>query len=153
MEALSARFALSSCRIALNSPSHRAVSKPLTVEAKQLTSREQRIRRHQRIRQKVSGTDERPRLAVFRSNNHIYAQVINDVTGHTVTSMSTVDPELKERLESTKNTEAALEVGKILAEKCKEQGVNDVVFDRGGFVYIGRVKAVADGAREGGLNF
>jgi large subunit ribosomal protein L18 len=110
-------------------------------------------RRHQRIRKKVSGTSERPRLAVFRSNFHIYAQVIDDVSQNTIVSASTVDKELKGKLQSTATCEAATEVGKLVAKRALEKGIQQVVFDRGGNIYHGRIKALADGARESGLNF
>ncbi|NEO27477.1 MAG: 50S ribosomal protein L18 [Kamptonema sp. SIO4C4] len=114
---------------------------------KQLTQR-----RHRRIRKKVTGNTERPRLSVFRSNNHIYAQLIDDVKQHTLTSASTVDPELKGKV-SGGNCEASSQVGKLLAERSLKQGINQVVFDRGGNIYHGRVKALADAAREAGLDF
>ncbi len=113
--------------------------------------REARVRRHRRVRKKVSGTTERPRLAVFRSSAHIYAQVIDDAAGTTVASASTLDKELKGKTAATR--EGAAEVGKILAERAKQAGISKVVFDRGGFLFHGRVKALADGAREGGLEF
>jgi large subunit ribosomal protein L18 len=113
------------------------------------TPRELRIRRHQRIRKKVSGTPERPRLAVFRSNAHMYAQVIDDVAGRTLVAASTVE---KEAATGTK-TEQAIAIGKLIAERAQQAGVTKVVFDRGGFEYHGRIKALADAAREAGLNF
>ncbi len=118
-----------------------------------LTRRELVQRRHGRIRQKVSGTGERPRLAVFRSNQHIYAQVIDDVTQHTVAAASTLDPELKKQLASGATCEASAAVGKLVAQRAKEKGIEQVVFDRGGSLYHGRVKALAEAAREAGLNF
>lgn len=114
--------------------------------------REAKIRRHIRLRKKVKGTGERPRLAVFRSLEHIYAQVIDDVQGHTLVSASTVDPEVRKQITGTKTDEAKL-VGKIVAERAKNAGVTRVVFDRGGTQYTGRVKALADAAREAGLDF
>lgn len=120
----------------------------MTVNRKDLIKR-----RHQRIRKKVSGTPERPRLAVFRSNLHIYAQVIDDVAQHTLVSASTVDKELKGKLSSTSNAEASSEVGKLVAQRALSKGINQVVFDRGGNLYHGRVKALAEAARENGLNF
>ncbi len=120
----------------------------MTINRKNLVQR-----RHQRIRKKVSGTSERPRLAVFRSNFHIYAQLIDDVAQHTIVSASTVDKELREQLQSTATCEAASQVGKLVAKRALEKGIQQVVFDRGGNLYHGRIKALADGAREGGLNF
>lgn len=112
-----------------------------------------RRRRHVRVRRKVHGTPERPRLNVFRSLNEIYAQVIDDENGHTLASASTVDAKLREELEGMEKSKQAYAVGKALAERAKSKGVDEVVFDRGGYVYIGRVKALAEGAREGGLKF
>ncbi len=110
-----------------------------------------RARRHDRIRRKVSGTLERPRLAVFRSNRHIVAQVIDDVAGHTLASASTVEPSL--RSDATGNIAAAAAVGRLVAARAKEKGVEKVVFDRGGSRYHGRIAALADAAREAGLEF
>ena len=115
-----------------------------------LTVREARLRRHRRVRGKVSGTAERPRLAVFRSNKGISAQLIDDASGKTLAGASWVG--LKKSFKGTK-TEQAAEVGKLLAAAAKKAGVEAVVFDRGGYLYHGRVKALADGAREGGLKF
>lgn len=112
-----------------------------------------RLRRKARIRKKVSGTTERPRLNVYRSNKHIYAQLINDGDGRTVVSASTVDKGLAGALAKAKKTEAAKLVGERIAKLAIEKGVDKVVFDRGGYLYHGRVKAVADGAREAGLKF
>jgi large subunit ribosomal protein L18 len=112
-----------------------------------------RARRHIRVRRKVLGTPERPRLAIFRSLAEIYAQVIDDQAGHTMISASSVDHELRPMVAGLKKTEQARLVGKTLAERAKAKGIDKVVFDRGGFRYIGRVKAFADGAREGGLDF
>jgi large subunit ribosomal protein L18 len=112
---------------------------------------ELRQRRHRRVRKHVSGTAERPRLAVFRSNKHISAQVIDDLAGRTLAAASTVEPSLKAG--GTGNRDAATKVGKLLAERAKAAGVTKVVFDRGGFSYHGRVAAVADAAREAGLEF
>lgn len=109
---------------------------------------EARLRRHRRVRGRISGTAMRPRLDVFRSSKHIYAQVIDDVAGVTLCSASTVEKGFEG---SGGNVEAANKVGKMIAEKALEKGINEVVFDRGGFVYHGRVKALAEGAREGGL--
>lgn len=110
-------------------------------------------RRHQRLRQKVNGTPERPRLAVFRSNQHIYAQVIDDVAQHTLAAASTLEAELKAKLSSGATCEASTAVGKLLAERAREKGITQVVFDRGGNLYHGRVKALAEAAREAGLDF
>lgn len=116
-----------------------------------LSKRRGRIRRHRRIRKKVLGTAGRPRLAVYRSNKHIHAQIIDDVSGRTLVSASTVEVALK--AENNGNAEAAARVGKALAERAKAAGISVVVFDRGGFLYHGRVAALADAAREGGLEF
>lgn len=115
--------------------------------------KEARKRRHLRIRRKVFGTPQRPRLAVFRSLHHIYAQVIDDLAGHTLVSASTVEPEVRKALKSTGNIEAAKYVGKLIGERAREKGITRVVFDRGGNLYHGRVKALAEGAREAGLEF
>lgn len=112
-------------------------------------ARELRLRRHNRVRRKVAGTASRPRLSVFRSSAHIYAQIIDDVAGHTVVSESTKSAE---GLTGTK-TEQAKAIGTLIAAKAKQAGITSVVFDRGGFKYHGRVQALADGAREGGLEF
>lgn len=110
-----------------------------------------RKKRHGRVRAKLSGTAVRPRLNVFRSNQHIYAQVIDDVNQVTLASASTLDKELS--LESTNNVDAAVKVGTLVAKRAAEKGVKDVVFDRGGYLYHGRIKALADAAREAGLEF
>jgi large subunit ribosomal protein L18 len=112
-----------------------------------------RVRRHTRVRKNLAGTAARPRLNVFRSLSSIYAQVIDDETGRTLISASSVDRELREKLKGMKKSEQAKLIGQTLAERAKSQGINAVVFDRGGYRYIGRVKAFADGAREGGLQF
>jgi large subunit ribosomal protein L18 len=109
--------------------------------------------RQKRIRKEVRGTDSRPRLCVFRSLKHIYAQIISDESGKTVVSVSTLSKELRQGLKKTKGTEAAKRIGLKIAEACKEKNITAVVFDRNGFLYHGRVKAVAEGAREGGLTF
>ncbi len=114
---------------------------------------EARLRRHRRVRKRVFGTPDRPRLNVFRSLNHIYAQVIDDVSGHTVVSASTLDPEIREALVGKTKTEKAKEVGRLVAKRALEQGIKQVVFDRGGYKFHGRVKALADAAREAGLDF
>lgn len=116
--------------------------------------KEARIRRHIRLRKKVQGTAERPRLSVFRSLHHIYAQVIDDVAGRTLISASTLDPDVKATLTgATGNRESAKTVGKIVAERAKAKGITKVVFDRGGQIYHGRVAALAEAARENGLEF
>jgi large subunit ribosomal protein L18 len=112
-----------------------------------------RARRHHRVRKKVAGSADRPRLAVFRSNKHISAQVIDDRTGRTVAAASTVEKDLRSAGSSTGNKAAATAVGRLVAERAKAAGVNQVVFDRGGFQYHGRVAAVAEAAREAGLEF
>ena len=113
-----------------------------------------RQRRHKRVRAKVSGTAQRPRLNVFRSSAHIYAQVIDDTRGHTLVAASDLDESVKTRAgDGAAKTARAKAVGEVVAERAKEAGIEAVVFDRGGFLYHGRVKAVADGAREGGLEF
>lgn len=112
-----------------------------------------RIRRHRRVRKKVVGTPERPRLNVFRSLNHIYAQVIDDSRGHTLAAASSIDPELRDQLKGLTKTQQAAQVGRLLAERALRVGVRQVVFDRGGYKYHGRVKALAEASREGGLEF
>ena len=112
-----------------------------------------RKRRHERVRKKVSGTAERPRLNVYRSLDNIYAQVIDDSTGNTLVSASTVDKELRSQLAELKKADQAKAVGKAIAERAQAKGIKEVVFDRGGYPYHGRVKALADGSREGGLVF
>ncbi len=112
-----------------------------------------RERRHTRIRGTMSGTPERPRLNVYRSLDNIYAQVIDDAAGHTLASSSTIDKEVAKQVEGKSKMEAAKIVGKVLAERAKSAGVSTVVFDRGGYKYHGRVAALAEGAREGGLEF
>jgi large subunit ribosomal protein L18 len=112
-----------------------------------------RLRRHRRVRAHIAGTAERPRLNVYRSHLHIYAQVIDDLKGHTLVSASTIDPEVKQQVAGKKKAEAARIVGKAVAVRAKEAGITTVVFDRGGWMYQGRVKALAEGAREGGLEF
>jgi large subunit ribosomal protein L18 len=117
------------------------------------TRSEARIRRHARVRKSVQGTLQRPRLCVFRSLSEIYAQVIDDAEGHTLASASTIDQELRGQMKDLKKSEQAKLVGKLVAERAKSKGVKAVVFDRGGFKYSGRVKSLAEGAREGGLDF
>ena len=108
---------------------------------------------HTRIRKRISGTEERPRLAVFKSNQNIYAQIIDDVKGITLTASSTLDPELRKALEIGGNIEAAQKVGADIAARAKAKGITKVVYDRGGFNYHGKIKALADAARENGLDF
>lgn len=110
-------------------------------------------RRHERLRDRISGTTERPRLAVFRSQQHIYAQIIDDVAGKTLVAASTLDPDLRTALANGRTVEAASAVGKAIAEKAKTKGIETVVYDRGGFLYHGRIAALAEAAREGGLAF
>lgn len=114
---------------------------------------EVRVNKHRKLRNRFSGTAERPRLAVFRSNNHMYAQIIDDTVGKTLVSASTNEPEAKKALEKTNNVEAAAYVGKVIAERAIEKGIKEVVYDRGGFIYQGKVQALADAAREAGLEF
>uniref|UniRef100_A0A7C3MGV0 Large ribosomal subunit protein uL18 n=1 Tax=Dictyoglomus thermophilum TaxID=14 RepID=A0A7C3MGV0_DICTH len=109
--------------------------------------------RHLRIRKKIYGTPERPRLAVFKSLRYIYAQIIDDTKGHTLVSASSLEKELRSQLKSTKNIEAAKLVGEVIAKRALEKGIKKVVFDRGGFLYHGKVKALADSARAAGLEF
>lgn len=115
--------------------------------------KENKNRRHLRVRKKVMGTTERPRLNIYKSLNNIYAQVIDDIQGVTVTSASTLSPELKGQLSSSSNMEAAVKVGELVAKKAQEKGVKQVIFDRGGYLYHGKIKALADAAREAGLQF
>ncbi|AMJ40157.1 MULTISPECIES: 50S ribosomal protein L18 [Anaerotignum] len=112
-----------------------------------------RVKRHYRIRNHVNGTAQRPRLAVFRSNKHMYAQIIDDVTHHTLVAASTMESEIASKVEFTSTVAAAAVVGEVLAKRAVEKGITEVVFDRGGFIYHGKVKALADAAREAGLNF
>ena len=112
-----------------------------------------RENKHRKLRNRFSGTTERPRLAVFRSNNHMYAQIIDDTVGKTLVSASTLDKDVKAECEKTNNIEAAAVVGKVVAKKALEKGITTVVYDRGGFIYEGKVKALAEAAREAGLEF
>ena len=114
---------------------------------------EVRVKKHRKLRNRLSGTPECPRLAVFRSNNHMYAQIIDDVAGNTLVAASTLHKDVKANLEKTNNVEAAAALGKVIAEKALEKGIKEVVFDRGGFVYHGKIQALADAAREAGLEF
>ena len=120
---------------------------------KKIDKNKERQRRHLRVRKKVSGTAEAPRLNVYRSLNHIYVQLIDDVKGVTLCSASTMEKDVKAEIKDMTKTEAAKVVGKKAAEKALAKGIKAVVFDRGGYLYTGRVQAVADGAREAGLNF
>ena len=112
-----------------------------------------RVKKHMRIRNRFSGTAERPRLAVFRSNNHMYAQIIDDTVGNTLVSASTLEKEIKAELEKTNNVDAAAYLGTVIAKRALEKGINTVVFDRGGFIYQGKIAALAEAAREAGLQF
>ncbi|MBW5449160.1 50S ribosomal protein L18 [Cohnella sp. CFH 77786] len=112
-----------------------------------------RLKRHLRVRKKISGTTARPRLSVFRSSKHIYAQLIDDVSGTTLASASTVDKELAGQVGNGGNVEAARKVGELIAQRAKAKGYESVVFDRGGYLYHGRIQALADAAREAGLQF
>ena len=114
---------------------------------------EVRLKKHRRMRNHLSGTAERPRLAVFRSNNHMYAQIIDDTVGNTLVSASTLQKDVKAELEKTNNVDAAAHLGTVIAKKALEKGITTVVFDRGGFIYQGKIKALADAAREAGLDF
>ena len=112
-----------------------------------------RAKKHMKIRNRFSGTAERPRLAVFRSNNHMYAQIIDDTVGNTLVSASTLEKEIKAELEKTNNVDAAAYLGTVIAKRAIEKGIKEVVFDRGGFIYQGKIQALADAAREAGLDF
>jgi len=112
-----------------------------------------RVKKHMKIRNRFSGTAERPRLAVFRSNNHMYAQIIDDTVGNTLVAASTLDKDVKADLEKTNDVAAATKLGTVIAKKALEKGITTVVYDRGGFVYQGKVKALAEAAREAGLEF
>ena len=112
-----------------------------------------RAKKHRRVRNNLAGTAERPRLAVFRSNNHMYAQIIDDTVGNTLVSASTVQKDVKDQLEKTNDVAAAAYLGQVIAKKALDAGINTVVFDRGGFIYQGKIKALADAAREAGLEF
>lgn len=112
-----------------------------------------RVKKHMRIRNRFSGTAERPRLAVFRSNNHMYAQIIDDTVGNTLVSASTLEKDIKAELEKTNNVDAAAYLGTVIAKRAIEKGIKEVVFDRGGFIYQGKIAALADAAREAGLEF
>ncbi len=114
---------------------------------------EVRVKKHMRVRNRFSGTAERPRLAVFRSNNHMYAQIIDDTVGHTLVSASTLEKAVKAELEKTNNVDAAAYLGTVIGKRAVEKGITKVVFDRGGFIYQGKIAALADAAREAGLEF
>ena len=114
---------------------------------------EVRLNKHRKLRNRFSGTAERPRLAVFRSNNHMYAQIIDDTVGHTLVAASTLEKDVKAELEKTNNVDAAAYLGKVIAQKALDKGIKTVVFDRGGFIYQGKIQALAEAAREAGLEF
>ena len=114
---------------------------------------EVRVKKHKKVRNHLGGTTERHRLAVFRSNNHMYAQIIDDTVGHTLVAASTLEKEVQAELEHTNNVEAAAYLGTVIAKRALEKGITTVVFDRGGFIYQGKVQALADSAREAGLEF
>jgi len=118
---------------------------------KKANRQDSRVKRHLRVRRKIAGTTEKPRLSVYRSEKNIYAQIIDDVTGKTLVSASTIDKEFTAELGS--NKEAAKTVGEIIAKRALDKGIKDVVFDRGGYIYHGRVQELANGAREAGLQF
>lgn len=115
--------------------------------------KEVRVKKHTRLRNRFAGTAERPRLAVFRSNNHMYAQIIDDTVGNTLVAASTVEKEVKAELKKTNDVEAAAYLGKIIAKRAMDKGITEVVFDRGGFLYHGKIAALAEAAREAGLVF
>ncbi|MDO5520742.1 MAG: 50S ribosomal protein L18 [bacterium] len=112
-----------------------------------------RVKKHRRLRSRLSGTATHPRLAVFRSNNHMYAQIIDDTVGTTLVAASTLDKEVKAELEKTNDVDAAAKVGAVIAKRALDKGIKTVVFDRGGYIYQGKVQALADAAREAGLEF
>jgi large subunit ribosomal protein L18 len=120
---------------------------------KKQSRQDNRRKKHLRIRNRFSGTAERPRLAVFRSNSHMYAQIIDDVAGNTLAAASTVEKEIKAKLKKTDNVEAAAYLGKVIGERALKKGITTVVYDRGGFIYQGKVAALAEAAREAGLKF
>jgi len=120
---------------------------------KKVSRKEVRVKKHMRIRNRFSGTAERPRLAVFRSNNHMYAQIIDDTAQNTLVAASTLEKEVKAELAKTNNVEAAAYLGTVIAKRALEKGITTVVFDRGGFIYQGKIAALADAAREAGLEF
>ena len=112
-----------------------------------------RVKKHRRMRNHLSGTAQKPRLAVFRSNNHMYAQIIDDTVGNTLVSASTLEKSIKSEIEKTNNVDAAAYLGTVIAKRAIEKGIKTVVFDRGGFIYQGKIAALADAAREAGLEF
>lgn len=114
---------------------------------------EMRVKKHNRLRNRFAGTAERPRLAVFRSNNHMYAQIIDDTVGKTLAAASTLEKDVKAELEKTNNVDAAAYLGTVIAKRALEKGITEVVFDRGGYIYQGKVAALAEAAREAGLTF
>ena len=114
---------------------------------------EVRVNKHRKLRNRLSGTAECPRSAVFRSNNHMYAQIIDDTVGNTLVAASTLDKDVKAELEKTNNVDAAAYLGTVVAKKALDKGIETVIFDRGGFIYAGKVQALADAAREAGLKF
>jgi len=114
---------------------------------------EVRVKKHNRLRNRFAGTAERPRLAVFRSNSHMYAQIIDDSVGNTLVAASTLEKDVKAELEKTNDIAAAAKVGEVIAKKALDKGITEVVFDRGGFIYRGKIQALADAAREAGLKF
>lgn len=120
---------------------------------KQTPRKSIRQKKHWRTRNRIKGTAERPRLAVFRSTQHIYAQIIDDTVGNTLVAASTLEKEVKEGLDKTNNVDAAAKLGTVVAKKALDKGITTVVFDRGGYIYAGKVKALADAAREAGLEF
>jgi large subunit ribosomal protein L18 len=114
---------------------------------------EVRVKKHLKLRNRFTGTPERPRLAVFRSNNHMYAQIIDDTVGHTIVAASTLDKDIKAELSKTNDVAAAALLGTVIAKKALEKGIKTIVYDRGGFIYQGKIKALADAARAAGLEF
>ena len=117
------------------------------------SKQEIRVKKHMKIRNRFAGTAERPRLAVFRSNNHMYAQIIDDTVGKTLVAASTVEKDVKAELDKTNDVEAAAYLGKLVAKRALDKGIKAVVFDRGGFIYQGKIAALAEAAREAGLDF
>ena len=120
---------------------------------KKIDKNSNRLARHARVRKKISGTSDRPRLDVYRSNSHIYAQIIDDTCGNTLAAASTLEPDVAKEVETLTKTDAAKTVGKLVAERAAAKGIKTVVFDRGGYLYTGRVQALAEAAREAGLEF
>ncbi len=118
-----------------------------------VSRRDVRVKKHKRLRNRLSGTAERPRLSVFRSNNHMYAQIIDDTVGNTLVSASTLEKDVKAELEKTNNVDAAAYLGTVIAKRAIEKGIKTVIFDRGGFIYQGKIAALAEAAREAGLEF